>query len=150
ILTTPPAFRWVQFKYAIEKGINVFMEKPTTVDGPSTRKMLALAEDSEKKNIKVGVGLMCRHCAARGELFKRIKDGQIGDVTMLRAYRMQGPVGTCFTGPKPADMQSELLYQIKKFHSFLWASGGSYSDFMIHNIDESCWMKDGWPVNAKA
>ena len=41
ILTTPPAFRWVQYTYAIEKGLNVFMEKPVTVDGPGTRKMLA-------------------------------------------------------------------------------------------------------------
>ena len=28
IFTTPLAFRWVHFKYAIEKGLNVFMEKP--------------------------------------------------------------------------------------------------------------------------
>src|SRR5258706_487329 len=34
ILATPPAFRWAQFRYAIEKGLNVFMEKPVTVDGP--------------------------------------------------------------------------------------------------------------------
>ena len=44
IFATPPAFRWVHFKYAIEKGVNVFMEKPITVDGPSTKKMLALGE----------------------------------------------------------------------------------------------------------
>src|SRR3954454_6760198 len=31
ILGTPPAFRWVQFTYAIERGLNVFMEKPVTV-----------------------------------------------------------------------------------------------------------------------
>src|SRR5262245_26216009 len=30
IFTTPLAFRWVHFKYAIEKGLNVFMEKPVT------------------------------------------------------------------------------------------------------------------------
>src|SRR5262249_5441656 len=24
------------------------------------------------------------------------------------------------------------------------------SDFMIHNIDECCWMKDAWPVRAQA
>src|SRR5439155_6313163 len=65
ILTTPPAFRWVHFTYAIQKGLNVFMEKPVTVDGPSTRKMLKLGEDAEKRNLKVRVGLMCRHCAAR-------------------------------------------------------------------------------------
>ena len=35
IFTTPPAFRWVHFGYAIQKGLNVFMEKPTAVDGPT-------------------------------------------------------------------------------------------------------------------
>jgi predicted dehydrogenase len=45
-------------------------------------------------------------------------------------------------------MPSELLFQIQMFHSFLWASGGSYSDFLIHNIDECCWMKNDWPVQA--
>lgn len=42
IFTTPLAFRWVHFKYAIEKGLNVFMEKPLTADGPTSRRMLAL------------------------------------------------------------------------------------------------------------
>ncbi len=149
ILTTPPAFRWVQFGLAIKKGLNTFMEKPVTVDGPSTRKMLALGEESVKKNLKVGVGLMCRHCDARKELFKRIQDGQIGDILTMRAYRQTGPVGTALTGPKPEGI-SELLYQIKNFHGFLWASGGCYSDFLIHNIDECCMMKDAWPVKAQA
>ena len=149
ILTTPPAFRWVHFGYAIEKGLNVFMEKPVTVDGPSTRRMLALGQKSVAKNLKVGVGLMCRHCRARGELYDRIKGGGIGDVIALRAYRVAGPTGSAVSGPKPEGI-SELLYQIKRFHSFLWASGGCYSDFLIHNIDESCWMKDAWPVRAKA
>jgi predicted dehydrogenase len=45
---------------------------------------------------------------------------------------------------------NELEYQIRRFHSFLWASGGAYSDFLIHNIDECCWMKDAWPVEARA
>jgi predicted dehydrogenase len=148
ILTTPPAFRWVHFGYAIAKGLNVFMEKPITVDGPSTRKMLALGEESVKRNIKVGVGLMCRHCEAREELHQRIEDGQIGDVVLLRAYRVVGPTGSAFAGPKP-DGMSELLYQIRNFHGFLWASGGAFSDFLIHNIDESCWMKNAWPVEAK-
>jgi predicted dehydrogenase len=148
IMATPPAFRWVQFGYAIKKGLNVFMEKPITVDGPTTRKMLALGEEAGKKGLKVGVGLMCRHCEARQELFKRIQDGAIGDIVMLRAYRQTGPVGTALTEPRP-DGVNELEYQIRKFHGFLWASGGCYSDFLIHNIDESCWMKNEWPVEAK-
>src|SRR5688500_5515278 len=38
IFATPPAFRWVHFTYAVQKGINVFMEKPVTVDGPTSRR----------------------------------------------------------------------------------------------------------------
>jgi predicted dehydrogenase len=147
ILATPPAFRWVHFAYAIQKGIHVFMEKPVTVDGPTTRKMLALAEESEKKNLKVGVGLMVRHCKGRQELHDRIRDGQIGEIVLMRAYRMGGVAGA--TGPKPPG-QSELLYQVQRFHSFLWASGGLFSDFNIHQIDECCWMKGAWPVEARA
>ena len=149
ILATPPAFRWVHFAYAIEKGLNVFMEKPTAVDGPSTRKMLQLADESVQKNLKVGVGLMCRHCAARGELFQRIQAGEMGDLLLLRPYRMAGPTAFAFALPKPDDI-NELLYQIREFHAFLWASGGAFSDFLIHNIDECCWMKDAWPIEAKA
>ena len=149
ILTTPPAFRWVHFTYAIEKGLNVFMEKPVTIDGPTTRRMLALNDKAIAKNLKVAVGLMCRHCEARRELFDRIQNGEIGDLTMLRAYRMAGPTGTAATGPKPEGV-SELLYQISRFHGFLWLSGGAVSDFLIHNIDESCWMKNDWPVRCRA
>jgi predicted dehydrogenase len=147
IFGTPPAFRWVHFAYAIEKGLHVFMEKPVTVDGPTTRKMLALAEQSEKKNLKVGVGLMVRHCRGRQELCERIRSGEIGDLVALRAYRMGGGGG--MTGPKP-DNLSELLYQVQRFHSFLWASGGVYSDYYIHQIDECCWIKGAWPVKAQA
>jgi len=149
IMATPPAFRWVQFKYAIEKGVNVFMEKPVTVDGPTSKKMFALGEESVKKGLKVGVGLMCRHCEARGEMFQRIKDGAIGDITLLRAYRLAGPTGNTPVRKKPENA-NELEYQIRHFHGFLWASGGAYSDFLIHNIDECCWMKDSWPVMAKS
>ncbi|MCA9084003.1 MAG: Gfo/Idh/MocA family oxidoreductase [Planctomycetaceae bacterium] len=149
ILTTPPAFRWVHYTYAIEKGLNVFMEKPVTVDGPGTRRMLELNEKALEKNLKVGVGLMCRHCDARRELFDRIQNGELGELNLLRAYRMAGPTGSAAAPPKPEGM-SELMYQIKHFHGFLWLSGGAVSDFLIHNIDESCWMKDAWPVEAKA
>ncbi len=148
IFATPPGFRWVHFGYAIQKGVNVFMEKPITVDAPTTRKMLALAEESVKKNLKVGVGLMVRHCRSRRALFDRIKNGEIGDLITLRTYRMHGPIVGYYPA-KPKDM-NEVEFQLRKFHAFLWASGGTFSDFYIHFIDECCWMKDAWPINAQA
>ena len=147
IFATPPAFRWVQFRHAIDKRLHTFMEKPVTVDGPTTKRMLALGEEAGKKNLKVGVGLMVRHCRSRQALYERIRSGQIGDIVAMRAYRMGQGGGTA--GPKPDDV-SELTYQIQRFHAFLWASGGVFSDYYIHQIDECSWMKDAWPVEAHA
>jgi predicted dehydrogenase len=149
IFTTPLAFRWVHFTYAIEKGLNVFMEKPLTADGPTSRKMLTLAEQATAKNLKVGVGLMSRHSRALQELQQRIQNGEMGDIIMLRGYRMAGPLGSAFT-EKWRGSPSELLWQIARFHGFIWASGGCFNDFYIHHIDHLCWMKNAWPVKAQA
>jgi predicted dehydrogenase len=149
IFTTPLAFRWVHFKYAIEKGLNVFMEKPVTADGPSSRRMLELAEQATARNLKVGVGLMSRHSRALQELQRRIQEGEIGEINLLRGYRMAGPLASAFSERWPGK-PSELLWQIQRFHSFIWASGGCFSDFYIHHIDHLCMMKNAWPVKAQA
>ena len=148
IFATPLAFRWVHFTYAIEKGLNVFMEKPLSSDGAASRRLLKLADEAAGKNLKVGVGLMSRHSRPLQELHQRIADGEIGDIVLMRGYRMHGPVGTFRSPPKPAGI-TDLEYQIRRFHSFLWAGGGCFSDFNIHIIDHLCWMKNAWPVKAQ-
>ena len=149
LFATPLAFRWVHFDYAIQRGLHVFMEKPIIADGASAKRMFELAKQADAKNLKCGVGLMVRHCRGRQELHKRIANGEIGDINAMRAYRMHGPVASCFSNRKPASRE-ELLWQIERFHSFIWASGGLFSDFYIHQIDETCWMKNAWPVKAQA
>ncbi len=146
IFATPPAFRWVHFGYAIQKKLHVFMEKPITVDGPTSKRMLQLAEEASAKNLKVGVGLMSRHARPLQELQKRLQDGELGDIILMRGYRMQSSGGL---GRKPSNV-SELDYQVQRFHSFIWASGGIYSDNYIHIIDHLCWMKNAWPIKAQA
>ncbi len=149
ILTTPPAFRWVHYQYAIEKGLHVFMEKPVTIDGPTSKRMLALNEKAKQKNLKVGVGLMSRHNVGMQELEKRIRDGALGEILMMRGYRMHAPAAFFRSKKKPEGI-SEVMYQIQRFHSFLWASGGNFSDFNIHIVDHLCWMKGSFPIKAQA
>lgn len=148
ILTTPPGFRWVHFDYAIQKKLNVFMEKPVCVDGPSSRKMLELNEKAKAAGLKVGVGLMSRHTIGMQQLAERIRNGELGDIMLMRGYRMHGPAASSQSIQKPDDM-SHLEYQIRRFHSFLWASGGCYADFYIHHIDHLCWMRGALPVKAQ-
>ncbi|HEY8748547.1 MAG TPA: hypothetical protein VIM11_11275 [Tepidisphaeraceae bacterium] len=151
IFTTPLAFRWVHFGYAIEKGLNVFMEKPLSADGAASRKMLKLAEDASAKNLKVGVGLMSRHARNLEELQKRVMDGEIGDIILMRGYRMSpgGANAIAHSLDPRFSKASELEYQIRHFHSFIWASGGLFNDFHIHIIDHLSWMKNTFPIKAQ-
>jgi len=145
LLTTHAAFRPLQFEYAVQKGINVFMEKSFAVDSPAARRLLKSAEESEKKNLKVGVGFMWRHSAARQETVKRIHDGIIGDVHTLRIYRVHGPV---YCPKRPKDT-NEVAFQLQHPNSFTWVSSGFFIDWHCHNVDVACWAKGSWPVSAQ-
>ena len=71
---------------------------------------------------------MVRHCRGRQALYQKLRQGAIGEIIAMRAYRMHPPVGSAFTpwSMKKENM-SELLFQISRFHSFLWLSGGLFS-----------------------
>ncbi len=146
LLTTHAAFRGPHLEYAIEKGVNVFMEKDFAVDPGGVKRIVRLGEEAKKKNLKIGCGLMCRHSAARQAMIERIRDGAMGDIQLIRAYRMDPGY---FMAPFPGN-QSELLWQLSPGHpyQFLWASSGIFIELMIHQIDECFWLKDAWPVSA--
>ena len=144
MLTGYSAFRPGQLEYAVAKGINVFMEKSFAPDAPGLRRVIQAGEAAAKKNLKIAAGLQCRHSPNRQELIKRIRDGELGPIQLIRAYRMQ-PVG--WLGPCPPN-EKELFWQIRNFVHFLWVSGGLFAEMNIHQIDEICWIKDAWPVSA--
>ena len=144
ILTTHAAFRATHLEYAVEKGVHVFMEKTFAPDPGGIQQILRAGEAAEKKNLKIGAGLMCRHSSARQAMIEKIRGGAMGDIQLIRAYRMDASGGM---GPMPAG-ENELLWQIRHATKYLWTSSGFFIEYMIHQIDECCWLKDGYPVAA--
>jgi predicted dehydrogenase len=147
LLTTHAAFRPTHLDHAVDKGVHVFMEKSFAPDPAGLKRMLRAGERAEAKNLKIAAGLMCRHSVARQALIERIRDGMLGDVSLVQAYRLGG--GSPLP-PRDPD-RSELLWQIGlpgAWH-FYWVSSGWYIEWLIHQIDECCWIKDDWPVSAQ-
>ncbi len=145
LLATPPAFRSIHYAYAVQKGVNVFMEKSFAVDAPGIRRVLSTGEEATRKNLKVASGLMSRHYKPLEEAVQQIHDGTIGEVITEYAYRMHGPVGL---GGRAPGMK-ELGYQIANYSCFTWLNGSFIVDWLIHNIDVCCWIKNGWPVSVQ-
>ena len=85
LLTTPPHFRPLHLRAAVEAGKHVFAEKPVAVDAPGVRHVLESCELAKKKNLSVVSGLCLRYDYGFREVVKRIHDGQIGPVVTLFA-----------------------------------------------------------------
>ncbi len=144
MLTSYPVFRPTHLNYAVKKGVNVFMEKQFAVDPVGVRRVIQLGEEAQKKNLKIAAGLMCRHSQARQALIQRIRDGRMGQIQLIRAYRMEG--GGFMRPHKPT--ADELISQIRNRTQLMWVSGGLFGELIIHQVDEVCWLKDGFPVTA--
>ncbi|MCC6235250.1 MAG: Gfo/Idh/MocA family oxidoreductase [Verrucomicrobiales bacterium] len=145
VLTTPPAFRPWHLAYAVERGVNVFMEKSFAVDPPGVRRVMQAGRVAQQKGLKIAGGLMSRHSRAIEETVRQIHAGAIGEVILTSAYRMHGTVGF---QPKRAG-ETELAHQIRNYSNFTWLNGSFLLDWLIHNLDVCCMVKDAWPVSAQ-
>ena len=145
LLATPPAFRPIHVEYAVAQGRHIFMEKSFAVDAPGTRRIQKAGQEATKKNLKIAGGLMSRHSPSLEEAVKQIHDGAIGDVITCWAYREHGPAGF---EPRKKGM-NDIAHQIHNYSCYTWLNGTFILDWLIHNLDVCCWVKDAWPVSAQ-
>jgi myo-inositol 2-dehydrogenase / D-chiro-inositol 1-dehydrogenase len=151
ILTEPPGFRPRSYAAAIRAGKHVFMEKPCCVDAAGYRMLMEANALAEKNGLKVGVGFQRRHTPSRIETVKRIQDGAIGEIVLLRAYWNGGGIWIRRRQPD----QTEMQYQVMNWYHFCWLSGDNICEQHVHNLDMCNWVmaagihpKDAHPAEA--
>jgi predicted dehydrogenase len=146
ILATPPGFRPLHFKAAVEAGKNVFMEKPVAVDGAGVRTVMASGAVAQQKGLAVVSGTQRRHQAPYLEIMKRIHDGAIGEVVAGQVYWNQG--GLWLNDRR--DGWSDTEYQIRNWLYYAWLSGDHIVEQHIHNLDVANWALNAHPVKCLA
>ena len=145
VLATPPGFRPMQYRAAVESGKHVFMEKPCCVDAPGYRTLMEANQRADEKGLLVGVGLQRRHQSNYIETVKRLQDGAIGDVLALRVYWN----GAGIWNRRREEGMTEMQYQVHNWYHFCWLSGDNICEQHVHNLDIGNWVKgDRHPVEA--
>ncbi|NQT40681.1 MAG: Gfo/Idh/MocA family oxidoreductase, partial [Planctomycetes bacterium] len=144
LLVTPPGFRPMQYKAAIEAGRRVFMEKPVCVDAPGFRSVMETNKLADEKGLQVAVGLNSRHTAPVVETVRRIHDGAVGALQFTRAYCNNAGV---WVRPRQPG-QTEMEYQMRNWFYFVWLCGDHIVEQHVHLIDQANWIKDDHPVEA--
>ncbi len=136
VMAAPPGFRPEHYAYAIQKGKHVFMEKPCCVDGRGYQMLMEANKLADEKGLLVGVGLQRRHEPRYIETVKRLQDGAIGKILLLRVYWNGGGI---WNRPREPGM-TEMQYQVHNWYHFCWLSGDHICEQHVHNLDIANWV----------
>jgi predicted dehydrogenase len=131
IFATPPAFRPIHLRAAVEAGTHVFVEKPVATDTAGIRSVMESAERAEEKGLAIVAGTQRRHDPAYQEAMRRIHDGAIGEVKTAQVYWNQGGLWHHEREPGMSDME----WQVRNWLYFTWLSGDHIVEQHVHNID---------------
>src|SRR3954468_18430113 len=144
ILATPPHFRPMHLKAAIEAGKNVFMEKPAAVDVPGVKMVMAAGKLAKQKNLGIVAGTQRRHSPNYVETIRRLHDGAIGDFTYAKCYWNGGEIWVIDREPGWTDTE----WQIRNWNYFTWLGGDHIVEQHVHNLDVMNWVLGTHPVRA--
>jgi predicted dehydrogenase len=144
LLTTPPHFRPMHLKAAIDAGKHVFAEKPVAVDAPGVRSVLATCELARTKNLSVVSGLCLRYDQGFREAVGRIHDGALGAIRALQASDYRSGI---WMKPRQPDW-TDMHWQMRNWYYFTWLSGDFNVEQHVHYLDVCAWLKNDYPVSA--
>jgi len=151
LLATPPGFRPLHLTAAVEAGKHIFCEKPMAVDAVGYRVAQAAVEKAKQKKLNLVAGFCWRYSTSRIECYKRIHDGQIGDVTNILATYYATPVKPMPPAAgRPAGM-GDVEWQVRNWYNFSWLGGDGLVEQAVHSLDKLCWaLGDKDPIAAVA
>lgn len=147
MLTSPPHFRPIELKAAVEAGVHVFMEKPVAVDPAGVRSILKWSEEAERKGLTIVGGTQMRRAPHIQNAINLIHNGNIGDLVGGQCFRLGGAMRTW--GPPARDPEwSDMEWQMRNWYFYTWLGGDFIVEMHIHNIDIMNWAFDSVPLSC--
>lgn len=145
IVATPPVFRPEHFKYATEKGVHSFLEKPIAVDAAGYRSIMTTAKQATAKGLSVITGTQRHHERPYVESYKKIVgEGLIGAITGGTVYWNGGMLW--YKNRK--DGWNDTEWMLRDWVNWKWLSGDHIVEQHVHNIDVFTWFSGYKPVKA--
>ncbi|MHC4994137.1 MAG: Gfo/Idh/MocA family protein [Planctomycetota bacterium] len=145
LLLTPPGFRAMHMRAAVEAGKHVFFEKPAAVDATSIRSIIESGEIAKQKGLSIVGGTQQRRMPHYVEVMKRVMDGAIGPITAGYASWHWANTDWHYEPRQPE--WSDTEWQIRCWPYFTWLSGDHIVEQHVHNLDVMNWAL-GNPINC--
>ena len=144
LIATPTLFHPEQFKYAIDQGKHVFVEKPAAIDAVGFRTYMMAIRQARTKGLCVVPGTHCHYNRGYIEAYKRVQEGHIGRIVAANMWFCQGDIGFVKRRPEWSDVE----YMIRDFFNWKWLSGDHVVDQFIHAMDIFSWFSHLKPISV--
>jgi myo-inositol 2-dehydrogenase / D-chiro-inositol 1-dehydrogenase len=141
LLCTPPHFRPMHLKYAIDAGKHVFCEKPVAVDAPGLRSVLETVRKAKETNRTIVSGLCWRYDYGVRETMARVLGGDIGEIVAIQENYLAGTLWNRPRKPNWTDME----YQLRNWLYYTWLSGDHNVEQHVHSLDKALWLNGDEP-----
>jgi predicted dehydrogenase len=163
LIATPDHWHALPMIEACQAGVDVYVQKPISVDIVEGEAMLAAAR-KHKRVVQVGTQRRSTPhlIEARDRIIREGLLGRIGHVEICCYYHMRrtaNPPDTAppehldyefWTGPAPMRPYNELVHP-RSWRSFMEYGNGIVGDMCIHMLDMVRWMLDlGWPTSISS
>jgi predicted dehydrogenase len=151
LLATPPGFRPMHLREAVDAGKHVFCEKPIATDAFGVRSVLETARLAKEKGVSLVSGFCWRYSTHVREIMAQVHDGSIGDIAAYYATYLTSPVKPMPpASQRPAGI-SDVEWQIRNWYNFTYLCGDGLVEQAVHSIDKIMWaMKDQPPLSCSA
>ena len=147
VLATPPHFRPIQLRAAVEAGKHCFVEKPVAVDAPGVRSILETCELAKKKGLSIVSGLCWRYHHTLRATFNQLAGGAIGEILAIQCSYNSG--GVWDPRRTREQCESDMEYQMRNWYYYTWLCGDFNVEQHVHSLDKMGWaMNDVPPVKA--
>jgi predicted dehydrogenase len=163
LIATPDHWHALAMIEAAKSGVDIYVQKPISVDIAEGQAMLAAAR---KYNRVVQVGTQRRSTPHLIEARDRIiNEGKLGTIALVEVYcyyhmrATANPPDTnppeyldyeMWTGPAPMRPYNKLVHP-RTWRAFMEYGNGIVGDMCIHMFDMTRWMlKLGWPTSVSS
>ena len=149
ILTTPPVFRPLHFRAAVEAGKHCFIEKPVAVDPQGVKHIIETSKMAEAKGLTVVSGTQMRRGRHFLALVDQVRSGAMGEIMSGQSTRLGGALSNwreseSIRRPEWSDME----WQLRRWLFCTWSSGDFIVEQHVHNLDIVDWIMGGHPVQV--
>ncbi len=140
-IVSPPFEHPRMLEAAIQARKHIYCEKPIGVDVDGVKRALKAAKQADKTKT-ISVGFQQRQGPPYLEAYKRVKNGDLGEITCARAAWIAQNPFTRKPYPDPA------IEKVRNWFAYRELSGDIIVEQDCHNLDALHWFLGGLPVRA--